>query len=276
MMRILVSLLLLIVAGCGGPAESPTTITLATTTSTRDSGLLDVLVPAFERQTGVEVKVIAVGSGQALEMGRRGDADVLLSHAPDAEQKFVAEGYGARRRLVMHNDFVLVGPESDSAGVKDEDSIVAVLAQIADSEAAFVSRGDESGTHMKEQSIWEQAGIAPQGSWYIEAGSGMAQTLRMASEKGAYTLSDRGTFLSQRKGLDLAIVFSGDPLLRNQYAVIPVDPEKHPHVEAEAARRFADFLLAPKAQRTIGDFGVKKYGQPLFFPNEPAGTVDSP
>jgi len=274
-MRRLVPLLLLAVAGCGGSADSPATITLATTTSTRDSGLLDVLVPVFERQTGIEVKVVAVGSGQALEMGRRGDADVLLTHAPDAEKKFVAGGHGTERRLVMHNAFVLVGPPPDPANVREADSITAALTRIAESGADFVSRGDQSGTHMKERRIWKQAGTSPQGPWYIEAGSGMAQTLRTAGEKGAYTLSDRGTFLAQQDGLDLAILFSGDPMLRNQYAVIPVSPKKHPHVQADAARRFADFLLLPEAQAMIGAFGVEKYGEALFFPHEPGGADDS-
>lgn len=264
-MRLSVFLLLVTTMGCGGVEKPAQTITLATTTSTRDSGLLDVLVPMFERQTGIEAKVVAVGSGQALEMGRRGDADVLLTHAPDAEEQFVAEGHGTERRLVMYNDFVLVGPKPDPAQVHDEKSITAALRRIAQSESPFVSRGDESGTHLKEQSVWKEADISPQGDWYIKAGSGMAQTLRMASEKGAYTLTDRGTFLSQRNRLDLVILSVGDPMLRNQYAVIVVDPKKHPHVQASAAQRFADFLLSPETQRAIGDFGVEKFGEPLFF-----------
>ena len=274
-MRFVLLLLSLTIAGCGGPAKPVTTITMATTTSTRDSGLLDVLVPMFERQTGIEVKVIAVGSGQALEMGRRGDADVLLTHAPDAEKQFVAEGYGTQRRLVMYNDFVLVGSKSDPANVREEDSITAAFTRIAKSESAFVSRGDESGTHMKEKGIWKQAGTSPQGRWYIQTGSGMAQTLRMASEKSAYTLSDRGTFLSQRDRLGLVIVSAGDPMLRNQYAVIVVDPKKHSHVEADAARQFADFLLSPETQAMIGSFGVEKYGEPLFLPHDAATEGNS-
>lgn len=195
----------LMLAGCEG-AQKPATVTLATTTSTRDSGLLDLLVPMFRKQTGIEVKVVAVGSGQALEMGRRGDADVLLTHAPEAEEEFVAAGHGLERRPVMFNDFILLGPHRDPAGVRDEEWITVSFARIAKAEAPFVSRDDGSGTHQKEQSIWQMSATVPEGRWYIEAGLGMAQALRMASEKGAYTLSDRGTFLSQRDSLELAIL----------------------------------------------------------------------
>jgi tungstate transport system substrate-binding protein len=271
--RVIPALLLLAAPiGCGSAGERTRTITLATTTSVRDTGLLDMLVPAFERQTGIEVLVVAVGSGQALDMGGRGDADVLLTHAPDAEEKFMAEGHGSQRRLFMHNDFVLVGPKLDPAGVSGEESVTGVLAQLAKSNAPFVSRGDESGTHLKEKQIWEAAGIIPNGGWYIRAGSGMVQTLRMASEKRAYTLSDRGTYLAQRSSLDLAILSQGDPLLRNQYAVIVVNPAKHPHVKAAAARRFADFLLSPETQSSIGRFGADKFGEPLFFPDAAHGS----
>jgi len=223
-------------------------------------------VPHFERQTGIEVKVVAVGSGQAIEMGRRGDADVLLTHAPEAEKRFVAKGYGRERRFVMHNNFVLVGPKSDPANVDAKKGVTAAFLQIAASGSSFVSRGDESGTHMQERSIWKRAGTSPQGPWYAQAGSGMAQTLRVASEKGAYTLSDWGTFLAQRKSLDLVVLSGGDPVLRNQYAVIVVEPAKHPHVKAEAGQKFADFLVAPETQAAIRNFGATQYGEPLFYP----------
>lgn len=267
-MRHFLILSLLSLASCGKSTEPAKTMTLATTTSTRDSGLLDVLVPMFEKQTSIQVKVVAVGSGQALEMGRRGDADVLLTHAPTAEKAFVAEGHGMERRLAMSNDFVLVGPKFDPANIGEANSITEAFIRIATRMSPFVSRGDESGTHMKEQGIWQMAKISPKGDWYIQAGSGMAQTLRMASEKDAYTLSDRGTFLAQRNDLDLAILFQGDSKLQNQYAVILVNPQKHPHVKLEAARKFADFLKAAEVQDLIGKFGVEKFGEPLFFPQE--------
>jgi tungstate transport system substrate-binding protein len=257
-------------AGCSR-GSSPEALTLATTTSTQDSGLLDVLVPLFREQTGTEVKVVAVGTGQALELGRRGDADLLLAHDPQAERLFVDQGWGVGRRAVMYNDFVLVGPSADPAGVKGMPSVSASFAKIARASATFVSRGDESGTHAKERTVWRKSGVEPQGPWYIKAGAGMGQVLRMASEKRAYTLSDRGTFLAQRSGLDLDILYEGDPLLKNQYSVILVNPEKHPHVRSAAAQRFADFLLAPATQRVIAEFGRDRYGQSLFF----AGTAES-
>ena len=258
----------LLPAGCSRPAP---TLTLATTTSTRDSGLLDVLVPMFQDQTGIEVKVVAVGTGQALQLGRRGDADVLFVHDPAAEQRFMDEGYGSLRRQVMYNDFVLVGPPADPAGIKGRAAITEAFARIARQGAPFVSRGDQSGTHQKELAVWRQAKIEPRGDWYISSGDGMAQVLRMADQKRAYTLSDRGTFLAQRRkpGLDLAILCQGDPLLVNHYSIIVVNPEKHPHVRQEAARKFADFLLAPATQKRIAEFGTDRYGEPLFFAGSP-------
>jgi tungstate transport system substrate-binding protein len=252
-----------VAAGCARPAPS---VTLATTTSTQDSGLLDVLVPLFRAQSGIEVKVVAVGTGQALELGRRGDADVLLVHDPAAEERFVDEGFGIDRRPVMANDFVLVGPAADPADVRGRASAAEAFARIARAEAPFVSRGDESGTHAREKAVWRQAGVEPNGDWYVRAGAGMGQVLRMASEKRAYTLADRGTFLAQRQGLDLVILYEGDPLLKNQYSVILVNPEKHPHARGEAARKFADFLLAPDTRKVIADFGKERFGEPLFFP----------
>jgi tungstate transport system substrate-binding protein len=266
MMRSICLLLAIVVAGC--KAEQPSkSITLATTTSTRDSGLLDALLPVFRKQTGIEVKVVAVGSGQALELGRRGDADVLLTHSPAAEDKFMAEGSGVDRRAVMYNDFILIGPPGDPAQVKGKKSIAEAFATIAKEQARFVSRGDESGTHQAERRIWKQADVKPEGQWYLQAGAGMGQVIRMADEKRGYTLSDRGTFLAQRKGLDLAILVEGDPLLRNDYSVTLVNPEKHPHVRHDDAKRFADFLVDPETQKLIGQFGVEQFGEPLFFPN---------
>jgi tungstate transport system substrate-binding protein len=251
-------------AGCSSP--QPETITLATTTSTRDTGLLDALLPLFRERTGIEVKPVAVGSGQALELARRGDADVLLVHDPVGEEKFMAEGHGALRRAVMHNDFVLVGPKDDAAAIKGIGSINAAFVRIAQRKATFVSRGDESGTHAKEKAVWRESGIEPADDWYVRAGDGMAAVLRMADEKRAYTLTDRGTFLAQRKkGLDLIVLCEGDPLLVNSYSVIVVSPDKHPHVREQAARKFADFLLSPEGQKVIVDFGKKEFGEPLFF-----------
>lgn len=257
----------LLAFGCSQPAKPPDAITLATTTSTRDSGLLDVLVPMFERESGVSVKVVAVGSGQALELGRRGDADVLLTHSPKAEEEFVADGHGDSRQPVMHNDFVVVGPASDPAAIQDVDSVVEAVRRIAAAKSKFVSRGDESGTHAKELAIWKIAEVAPHGDWYLRAGSGMAATLRIANEKNAYALSDRGTFLAQRQQLNLVILSEGDSQLRNSYSVIVVSTAKHLHVSHAAAQRFADFLLSPTTQSAIATFGIDRYGQPLFIPN---------
>ena len=260
------AIMLLLAAGCGSPPD-PRPLTLATTTSTRDTGLLDALVPAFEQQTGVPVKVIAVGTGMALELGRRGDADVLLTHAPSAEQAFMNEGHGSERHPVMHNDFVLVGPSGDPAGARGAASIVEAFRRIADAKAPFVSRGDDSGTHMKERRIWTESGVEPAVDWYIEAGGGMSAILSIADHKRAYTLTDRGTFLSQCSRLDLEILAEGDPLLQNPYAVIVVNPENHSGINHEAAQKFAAFLLALETQQAIGRFGVEEYGQPLFFPD---------
>ena len=211
-----------IVVGCNRSKTGSTTLTLATTTSTHESGLLNALIPMFREQTGVDVHVVAVGSGQALELGRRGDADVLLTHAPAAEQEFMDEGWGAEQRAVMYNDFVLVGPKPDPAGVSGQTSIVESFTRIADQAAPFVSRGDDSGTHQKEKEIWQKAGRDPKGDWYIRAGAGMSQALRMADEKQAYTLSDRATFLTLQNELDLAIQVQRDPMMQNNYAILLV------------------------------------------------------
>ena len=243
-------------------------IILATTTSTQDTGLLDVLIPIFEKKTGYFVKTIAVGSGQAMAMGQKGEADILLVHSPEAEQKFVAEGYGVNRRLVMHNDFIVVGPPADPAKVRGMKSAVEVFKKIASSNSLFISRGDNSGTHVKEKAIWKAANIKYEGEkWYQQTGLGMGQTLNVASEKRAYTLADRGTYLALKKRLDLDILAEGDAILLNIYHVIEVNPAKFPKVNAAGAKAFADFMVSRETQEIIRTFGVDKYGSPLFFPD---------
>lgn len=256
--------MLLPFAACG----SGDVVILATTTSTQDSGLLDVLVPAFEDASRYHVKVIAVGSGQALQMGSRGDADVLLAHAPSAEEEFMADGDGVNRRLVMHNDFIVVGPEDDPAAVQDAPDALAALQAIARADAPFISRGDDSGTHKLELSLWDKLGLDPTGeSWYTESGQGMGATLTITNQRRAYTISDRATYLAQQANLDLVLLFEGDPQLLNIYHVIQVNPEKFDNLNAEGAAAFADFLVSKKGQSIIRDFGVEEYGQPLFVPN---------
>lgn len=247
-------------------------VILATTTSTRDSGLLDALLPLFEERTGYRVKPVAVGSGQAMAMGERGEADVLLVHAPDAEEKFMAAGHGVNRRRVMHNDFVLVGPPSDPAGVQGLSSAMDALRQIAESGSLFISRGDNSGTHQLEMKLWQEADLEPAGQrWYQETGQGMGETLRVATEKGAYTLTDRATYLANRKTLALSILVEKDEALLNVYHVIQVNPQKSPKINAEGGRAFVEFMVSPEAQRIIGEFGLEKFGQPLFTPDAGRG-----
>ncbi|HME41812.1 MAG TPA: substrate-binding domain-containing protein [Syntrophorhabdales bacterium] len=248
-------------------------IILATTTSTQDSGLLDVLIPMFEKKTGYFVKTIAVGSGQAMAMGQKGEADVLLVHSPAAEKKFVDEGYGINRRLVMHNDFVIVGPPSDPAKIKGIKSAVEAFKRIASTGSLFMSRGDNSGTHAQEKAVWKAANINPEGQkWYQQTGLGMGQTLNVASEKRAYTLTDRGTYLALKKQLGLDILAEGDAILLNIYHVIEVNPAKWPKVNSVGGRAFADFMVAQETQGVIKTFGVDKFGSPLFFPD--AGKKD--
>lgn len=249
-------------------------IILATTTSTQDSGLLDVLIPIFEGRSGYTVKTVAVGTGQALKMGEDGNADVLLVHAPAAEKELMDGGFGAERLLVMHNDFVIVGPADDPAGIKGDVSAVEALVKIASAAAAFVSRGDDSGTHNAELALWKSGEIDPQGDWYIESGQGMAATLKIAGEKAAYTLTDRATYLATREGLGLEILVEGDPVLLNVYHVITVNPEKWPKVNNAGATAFAQFLIDGETQKVIGEFGVDKYGQPLFFPDADKTDAD--
>lgn len=243
-------------------------IILATTTSTQDSGLLDVLIPIFEKKTGYFMKTIAVGSGQAMAMGQKGEADVLLVHSPAAEKKFVADGYGINRRLIMHNDFVIVGPAADPAKIKGIKSATEVFKKIAAAQSLFLSRGDNSGTHSKEKSIWKTAAVKYEGEkWYQQTGLGMGQTLNVASEKRAYTLADRGTYLALKKRLDLDILAEGDAILLNIYHVIEVNPVKFPKVNVPGGKSFADFMVSKETQGIIKTFGVDKFGSPLFFPD---------
>jgi tungstate transport system substrate-binding protein len=257
----------LAVAACGedessAPADKGSMI-LATTTSTQDSGLLDELVPDFQDQSGCSVKTVAVGSGEALELGEKGDADVLLVHSPAAEEEFMAGGHGVSRTAVMHNDFIVAGPPGDPAKIKGAGSAAEAFTQISDQKAPFASRADESGTHSKELSIWEAAGVEPAGSWYIETGQGMGETLTIAGQKQAYTLADRGTFLAT-DNVDLDLLVEGGSDLVNPYHVIVVEGEG---VNRECAQAFADWITAPTTQAQIEVFGVDEYGEPLFFPD---------
>jgi len=252
-------------------AQSPApagarTVIVSTTTSTQDSGLLDVLVPLFEQQTGYSVKTISVGTGQALALAARGEADVTLAHAPAVEKKYVAEGKMHNRRLVMYNDFLLIGPESDPAKIRGDKHVVAALKKIAEAGARFVSRGDKSGTHVLEQSLWKAAGVTPAAPWYIESGQGMGATLGIANDRQAYTLSDRATMLAFSKRVDLKPMVEGDRLLLNIYSVMEVNPANGPRVNTAGGKAFAEFMLAPETQAVIKAFGVDKYGQPLFVP----------
>lgn len=243
-------------------------VILATTTSMQDSGLLDVLIPVFEQKTGFFVKTIAVGSGQAMAMGQKGEADVLLVHSPEAEKKFIAEGNGIHRRVVMHNDFIIVGPPGDPAGIRGVKKARDAFKRIATAKVLFMSRGDNSGTYMKEMIIWKTAGINPEGQkWYQQTGLGMGQTLFISAERKAYTLADRGTYLALRKNLGLDVLLEGDTVLRNIYHVIEVNPAKWPRVNAAGAKAFADFMVSRQTQKVIETFGVETFGSPLFFPD---------
>ncbi|NPV73971.1 MAG: solute-binding protein [Pelotomaculum sp.] len=268
-------LVLAAVQGCGKASQPQQSgqqqpqnkeVILATTTSTQDTGLLDVLIPIFEQKTGYKVKPIAVGSGAAMEMGKKGEADVLLVHAPQSEKELVDSGVGINYRLVMHNDFIIVGPAGDPAGIKGSKAVDA-FKKIAEKKAVFVSRGDESGTHKKEKEIWAAAGIKPEGSWYQQSGTGMGQTLSIASEKNGYTLTDRGTYLAQQKNIKLEVLAEGDKALLNIYHVMQVNPEKFSKVNKDGGKAFVEFMVDPETQKIIGDFGRDKYGQALFTPD---------
>lgn len=299
---ILIMVLSLIMAGCSAtsaptstpaqPNPAPVTTTtqpkpdnpqllLASTTSTHDSGLMDVLLPIFEQQTGYQVKPSWVGSGQAMTLARQGNADVLLVHAPASEVKFMTDGYGINRRLIMHNDFIIVGPPADPAGIKGMTSAVDSLKKLAATKATFYSRGDNSGTDQLEKSLWGKAGVTVKDgspsnpSWYFEANIGMGQLLLVASEKNAYTISDRATYLANQKNVALDILVQGDPVLLNIYHVIQVNPGKFPSItiNVDGAKAFSDFMVAPATQAIIAKYGVDKYGQPLFFPD--AGKTEA-
>lgn len=258
--------LMIISTACQKGPKNPDLI-LATTTSTQDSGLLDVLIPAFEKDSGYKVKVVAVGSGAALQMGQQGNADVLLVHSPTAEKTYMDGGFGIDRRLVMHNDFIIVGPSADPAGIKGTTTALDAFTKIANAQATFISRGDQSGTNTMELNLWKKASITPQGGWYVESGQGMGATLQIASEKSAYTLTDRATYLANQSTLSLAILVEGDTALLNVYHVITVNPAKWPKINQAGAKAFADYLVSKKGQDLIGKYGVDKYGQQLFIPD---------
>jgi tungstate transport system substrate-binding protein len=243
-------------------------VILATTTSTMDSGLLDVLIPMFERDSGYRVKPIAVGTGQALAMGERGEADALMVHSPDAEAKLVEDGVAINRQLMMHNDYVVVGPPNDPAGIKGAGSAAEAFKRIADAGTVFVSRSDDSGTHKVELGLWKAAGVDPKGqSWYQESGQGMGATLNITAEKRGYTLTDRGTYLARMGSLGMDILNEGDTALMNVYHVMQVNPDRFAHVNGEGGRAFVEFMVSAEAQEVVRTFGVDRYGQPLFFPD---------
>jgi tungstate transport system substrate-binding protein len=259
------------------PAPTNAELILATTTSTQDSGLLDVLIPMFTEQTGYVVKTVAVGSGQALQMGQEGNADVLFVHSPSAEKALMTDGFGKERFLVMHNYFMIVGPASDPAGISGAADANEAMTKIYEAGAPFASRGDESGTHSKELSLWKAAAVDPAGekpSWYAETGQGMGATLTIASEKESYTLTDRGTFLATQANLDLAILYAEDPALINVYHVITVNPEKWPKVNYEGAAALAEWIIDPAIQEVIKEFGVQEFGESLFVPDADKTDAD--
>ena len=249
-----------------GAEVTQRTVILSTTTSTQDSGLLDVLIPLFEKQTGYSVKTISVGTGQALALAAKGDADVALVHAPSLEKQYVAEGKLLNRRLVMYNDFVIIGPKEDPAKARLAKSAVGALKAIEQAKASFVSRGDNSGTHVLEKALWKSAGVEPKGAWYIEAGQGMGATLGIANERNAYTITDRGTYLALGKRVSLPILIEGDKALLNIYSVMEVNPANGPRINSAGGKAFADFMVAPQTQNVIRSFGVEKFGQSLFVP----------
>jgi len=262
------SILLFLPCLAGASAAKNRNVILATTTSTQDTGLLNVLLPLFEKSSGYSVRTIAVGSGQAMKMGEKGGADVLLVHSPAAEKKFMADGFGSNRRLVMHNDFIIVGPLTDPAKIRSVTGITEAMRRIAASGETFISRGDNSGTHAKEKELWKAAGINPEaGKWHQQTGLGMGQTLTVASEKQGYTLTDRATYLAMKKNLGLAILCEGATALLNIYHVIEVNQLKWPKVNSAGGKAFADFMVSEKTQKIIGAFGVDKFGSPLFAPD---------
>jgi len=267
MARLALALLVCAVSWASAGAQTPASnVVLSTTTSTQDSGLLDVLIPLFEKQSGLILKPVSVGTGQALALAARGEADVVLVHAPSLEKKYVADGKLLNRRLVMYNDFIIVGPEADPAKSRGEPGAAAALAKIAAAGARFVSRGDKSGTHILEQALWKEAGVTPAAPWYIESGQGMGATLGIADDRRAYTLTDRGTYLAFSKRMALKTLVEGDKALFNVYSVMEVNPANGARVNTAGGKAFADFMLAPATQALIKTFGVEKFGQPLFVP----------
>jgi tungstate transport system substrate-binding protein len=264
---VLITFLGLLVTSGGHAADAASrNVILSTTTSTQDSGLLDVLVPLFEKRSVYSVKTISVGTGQSLALAAKGDADVALVHAPSLEKNYVGEGKLRNRRLVMYNDFIVIGPKDDPAKIAKLKSAGAALRAVEQAKAPFVSRGDNSGTHNLEKSLWKAAGIQPSGSWYIESGQGMGATLGIAQERNAYTVTDRGTYLALQRRIALPILIQGDRVLLNIYSVIEVNPANSPRVNAAGGKAFADFMVSPEAQNLIKSFGVEKFGQPLFMP----------
>ncbi len=253
-----------------------TMVILSTTTSTQDSGLLDTLVPMFEKKTGLTVKAISVGTGQALALAARGEADVALVHAPSLERKYIEEGKMQNRRLVMYNDFVLIGPEDDPAKIKGLPKAVEALKRIAETPSRFLSRGDKSGTHLLELGLWKQAGLEPKGAWYIESGQGMGQTLGIANDRRAYAITDRGTWLAFQKRLSLPILVEKDRPLLNIYSVMEINSANGSRVNVAGGKAFADFMVAPETQAVIKTFGGDKYGQPLFVPIAGQSEADFP
>jgi len=260
--RLLLALTILLALCAGAGAEER--LKMSTTTSTQDSGLLRVLLPPFEKENHCKVDVIAVGTGQAIKLGEAGDVDVVFVHARKMEDKFVADGYGVNRRDVMYNDFVVIGPKDDPAGVAKAKTAAEALKMIAAKQATFISRGDKSGTHIKEKELWQAAGAEPKGNWYVDAGQGMGPVITMATERQGYTLADRGTYNSYKgQKTNLVILFQGEKGLFNPYGVIAVNPRKFPHVKYDLAMRFVDFVTGPEGQRIIA--GYKAHGEPVFF-----------
>ena len=268
-LTVLIAIVIALMPLSAGACSQEKELILASTTSTMDSGLFDELLPAFKKATGYNVKVIAVGTGEAIELGRKGEADVILVHSRAAEDEFVGDGFGINRRDVMHNDYLIVGPAIDPAGASGAQNTIEAFFAIFNNESLFVSRGDNSGTHKKELSIWKEINKNPEGAWYIETGQGMGATLRIAEEKQGYTLTDRGTWLAQKKNMTLAEIFQKDEDLFNPYGIIALNPQKHPNLKInyEGAMLFIEWITGQEGQEIIRGFGIEKYGEPLFFPD---------
>lgn len=247
------------------PGLAQERLRLSTTTSTESSGLLKVLLPPFEAAHNVKVDVIAVGTGKAIKLGENGDVDVVFTHDPDLEDQFMAAGFGANREKVMHNDFVVVGPAADPAGLKDAKTAAEAFQRLAEGKASFISRGDESGTHQKEKALWKAAGIEPKGAWYVPAGQGMGEVLNMADEKRGYALTDRGTYIAYQSKIELPVLFEGDPVLFNPYSIMAVNPAKHPHAKYDLAKKLVEFVVSREGQKLIA--GYTLHGKQLFFPD---------